>query len=95
MQKLVLSFIAPEVRKVLENKGHKDYKSLLQEWYQKKYKECPVYELVKKSGPEHDKVFWVTVHLKGASYGPAQGKSKKEAEQNAAKAAYEELTSAR
>lgn len=95
VQKLVLSFIAPEVRKVLENKGHKDYKSLLQEWYQKKYKECPVYELVKKSGPEHDKVFWVTVHLKSASYGPAQGKSKKEAEQNAAKAAYEELTSAR
>lgn len=93
VQKLVLSFIVPEIQKVLENKGHKDYKSLLQELYQKKYKECPVYELIKKTGPEHDKTFWVTVHLKNISYGPEQGKSKKEAEQNAAKAAYTELTS--
>lgn len=91
-QTFVLSFIAPEIKKVLENKGHKDYKTMLQEWYQKKYKECPRYELVKNTGPEHDKVFWVTVHLKNVSYGPEKGKSKKEAEQNAAKLAYEELT---
>lgn len=93
VQKLVLSFIAPEIKKVLENKGHKDYKTLLQEWYQKKYKECPRYELVKNTGPEHDKFFWVTVHLGKLSYGPESGKSKKEAEQNAAKLAYDELTS--
>jgi len=92
-QKLVLTFIAPEIQKVLANKGHKDYKSLLQEWYQKQYKKCPSYELVKTSGPEHDKKFWVTVHLKDISNGPESGKSKKEAEQNAAKSAYEELTS--
>ena len=91
-QKLVLSFIAPEIKKVLENKGHKDYKTLLQEWYQKKYKECPRYELVKNTGPEHDKIFWVTVHLGEVSFGPEKGKSKKDAEQNVAKLAYEELT---
>jgi ribonuclease-3 len=64
---------------------------MLQEAHQKKYKTCPVYELVKESGPDHDRVFWVTVHLKNASYGPESGKSKKEAEQNVAKKAWKEL----
>lgn len=93
VQKLVLSFIVPEIQKVLLNKGHKDYKSLLQEWSQKKYKECPRYELVKTTGPEHDKSFLVKVQIKSRIFGPETGKSKKEAEQNVAKSAYEELTS--
>src|SRR5574344_1163399 len=91
-EKFILKFIIPEIRKVQENKGLKDYKTLLQECYQKKYKLCPEYELVKKSGPDHDRTFWVTVHLQGISYGPAEGKSKKEAEQNAAHCAYTAFT---
>jgi ribonuclease III len=91
-EKFVLSFIIPEIRKVQENKGQKDYKTLLQEFYQKKYKLCPEYELVKKTGPDHDRTFWVTVHLQGISYGPAEGKNKKEAEQNAAKMAYDAIS---
>lgn len=87
-EKLVLSLTLPEIRKVQENRGEKDYKSLLQEYYQKKYKMCPVYELVKKTGPDHDKTFWVTVHLQEKSFGPEKGKNKKTAEQNAAKSAY-------
>ncbi len=94
-EKLVLSFIVPEIRKVQENKGQKDYKTLLQELYQKKYKMCPTYELVKKSGPDHDMTFSVTVHLQGISYGPCTGKNKKEAEQNAAHEAYTALTGER
>ena len=90
-EKLVLSFIVPEIRKVQQNKGTRDYKTLLQEFYQKKYKTCPVYELVKKTGPDHDQVFWVNVHLGDTCYGPAQGKNKKEAEQNAARQAYESV----
>lgn len=90
-EKLVLEFMIPEIRKVQENKGEKDYKTLLQELYQKKYKSIPVYELIKKTGPDHDKVFWVTVHLKEKSFGPCQGKNKKTAEQNAAKQALSEL----
>lgn len=88
-EKLVLSFIVPEIRKVQQNKGTRDYKTLLQEFYQKKYKACPVYELVKRTGPDHDQIFWVNVHLGDTCYGPAQGKNKKEAEQNAARQAYE------
>ena len=64
---------------------------MLQEAHQKKYKSVPVYELVKESGPDHDRTFWVTVHLKNASYGPESGKTKKEAEQNVAQKACLEL----
>lgn len=87
-EKLVLSFIVPEIRKVQQNRGVKDYKTLLQEFYQKKYKACPAYELVKKTGPDHDQTFWVSVHLGSTTYGPAQGKNKKTAEQAAAQMAY-------
>lgn len=90
-QKYVLSFIVPEVRKI-QKTGGKDYKSLLQEMYQKKCKKCPVYKTVSVTGPDHSREFRVTVHLGEVSYGPASGKSKKEAEQLAAKDAYEALT---
>ena len=86
-EKLVLSLIVPEIRKVQQDKGAKDFKSLLQEYYQKKNKACPTYELVKRSGPDHDRTFWVTVHLGPVAYGPEAGKNKKEAEQAAAEAA--------
>lgn len=86
-EKYVLSFIVPEVKKVQEF-GGKDFKTLLQELYQKKYKQAPRYELVDVSGPDHDQKFKVNVHLGELVYGPAEGKSKKEAEQKAAEMAY-------
>lgn len=90
-EELVLDLIVPEIRKVQQNKGEKDYKTLLQEFYQKKSKLCPVYELVKKTGPDHDRTFWVKVSLKDEEFGPCSGKSKKAAEQNAAKLAWEKI----
>ena len=90
-EKLVLLFMIPEIEKYVTNKGTKDFKTLLQEKHQKSYKSCPSYELVKETGPDHERVFWVTVHLKNASYGPVSGKSKKEAEQNVAELAWKEL----
>ena len=92
-ENFVLSFIIPEIKKVLDDKGNKDFKTMLQEYHQKKYKTCPTYELVKEDGPDHDRTFWVSVHLKNAVFGPEAGKSKKEAEQNVAKKAWKELTS--
>ncbi|HBB43642.1 MAG TPA: ribonuclease III [Treponema sp.] len=83
----VLRLIVPEIRKVQDDKGNKDYKTILQEYYQKKHRECPVYELVNKTGPDHDRTFMVSVHLGAVCYGPESGKSKKKAEQNAARAA--------
>lgn len=90
-EKLILELLVPEVTKVLENKHHKDFKTILQEYYQKKCKLCPKYELVKKTGPDHDMVFWVSVELDGTVFGPAKGKNKKEAEQAVAKMVIDEL----
>ena len=89
---LVLAFFAEEVRKVLENRHKKDYKTLLQEFAQKKYHNYPRYRLVKKSGPDHDRTFWIEVDLNNRSFGPGKGKNKKEAEQVAASIAYYTLT---
>lgn len=88
----VLRFIIPEIRKVQQNKGNMDYKTMLQEYFQKKSKQCPFYELNKTSGPDHNQTFFVSVHLGSKVFGPAEGKSKKEAEQKAAKIAYDTLT---
>lgn len=90
VEKFVLEFIKPAVDEVLKN-GMKDYKSLLQEIYQKKYKNFPVYELVGKTGPDHDQTFKVIVHLGDKIIGPTEGKSKKSAEQLVAKEAIEYL----
>ncbi len=79
------------VEDVLQNKHRRDYKTLLQEYVQKKYKTYPLYELVKRIGPEHDNTFFVQVTVQHTSYGPAAGNNKKEAEQAVAKIAYEAL----
>lgn len=88
-EKYVLSFIVPEVEKVLSG-GMKDFKTQLQELFQKNSKKCPVYELISKSGPDHEQIFTVCVHLGDKIYGPCHGKTKKAAEQAAAKLAIEE-----
>ena len=89
------NFISPyinsEIEKVIENRQFQDFKSLLQEYSQKKFKKYPQYTLVKKSGPEHLRIFWVEVNVNDMVYGPVTGKNKKGAEQEAAKLACREL----
>jgi ribonuclease-3 len=89
--KFVLSLITPEIAKVHEKRHRHDYKTLLQEYCQKKFKYYPEYVLVRKTGPDHDRTFVVSVRLGDSEYGPAQGKNKKEAEQAAARVACETL----
>ncbi|GAI15049.1 unnamed protein product, partial [marine sediment metagenome] len=64
-----------------------DYKSQLQEVVQKKYKVLPVYTVAREKGPEHEKIFEVTVRVKKKILGKGSGKNKKTAEQEAAKQA--------
>ena len=87
----VSHFISAEIDRVLENRHYQDYKSLLQEFCQRKYKKYPDYCLVKRSGPEHSRIFWVEVNVNGEIFGPATGRNKKSAEREAAKLAYEAL----
>lgn len=92
IKKFILDLFVPEIMKVLENKHQKDYKTLLQEYVQKKFKTYPRYSLVQKEGPDHDKTFWITVGIGDKVYGPGKGKNKKEAEQNAAGIAFKSFT---
>ncbi|WP_184743923.1 ribonuclease III [Spirochaeta isovalerica] len=93
VSKFVLRFLVPQIDKVLENRHKKDYKTMLQEYVQKKYHIYPKYTLVKKSGPDHDKTFWMEVSVNGRTFGPGEGKNKKEAEQQAAEEAFAYLSS--
>ena len=70
---------------ILENAvTYKDFKSYLQEVTQRKFKVIPSYTLIKSEGPEHDKTFTVECRVKELRT-VASGKSKKSADQQAAK----------
>jgi ribonuclease-3 len=69
----------------------RDYKSALQERLQSKGLALPEYRLVGQEGPDHKKVFHVDVIVAGDTLASAQGKAKKEAEQEAARLALEKL----
>jgi len=65
-----------------------DFKTRLQETSQARLRATPTYGVVQELGPDHDKQFVVAVTIAGEEWGRAVGKSKKEAEQNAAAAAH-------
>jgi ribonuclease III len=67
------------------NEGHKDYKSELQEYTQEKFGCVPTYIVVREHGPDHEKVFEIELVIRGQLQGLGAGKSKKEAEQAAAR----------
>jgi ribonuclease-3 len=68
-----------------------DYKSALQELVQLRYAQLPEYRLMGALGPDHRKRFQVAVVVDGAAVAEADGSSKKEAEQEAARMAIEKL----
>lgn len=70
--------------------GAEDYKTQFQEWCQKRFDSLPRYATVRESGPDHDKIFEVELTVKDEVLGRGVGRSKKEAEQSAAKQAMEQ-----
>lgn len=87
----VMRYLEQQIRAVLDDDYHRDYKTSLQEYMQKRWRKVPSYTLVKKTGPEHDYTFFVEVDVNGKVFGPASGVNKKQAEQMAAKLAYDQL----
>jgi ribonuclease III len=71
--------------------GNADHKSALQEWLQQRARKPVEYRVRNESGPEHQKVFEVEVWHAGERLSASEGRSKKEAEQEAARAALEIL----
>lgn len=76
----------------LENGGlHNDYKTLIQEYSQATFAATPQYKIVAEEGPDHSKRFLANILINNRVYGEGFGKTKKEAEQQAAYAAYRRL----
>ncbi|MNK01279.1 Ribonuclease 3 [compost metagenome] len=67
----------------------KDYKTRLQELVQKNLKETPKYEVLAEEGPPHDRIFAVCVKVRDEVLAEGRGRSKKNAEQVAARCAIE------
>ncbi|HOO26625.1 MAG TPA: ribonuclease III [Clostridiales bacterium] len=85
-KRFAMKFLEKASKKAL---SFKDYKTTLQEVVQKNPEESLEYVLVEESGPDHNKSFTVEVHLNSNVIGRGKGKSKKNAEQEAAREALE------
>lgn len=85
-QRFVMRQLAKK-KKIVET----DFKSRLQEIMQKKYKVPPNYSVIKEVGPDHEKTFTLEVRMNKRLLGQGEGRSKKEAEQMAAKEALKKL----
>ena len=94
-QQFIVSCFGPLIDsggdKVAEASFTDDWKSELQEWLQAGSRGLPDYRVTATEGPDHRRLFDVEVFVGGTAVGRAQGRSKKEAEQQAAKAALSQL----
>lgn len=87
-----LRLLSDVIRQASGGNLAKDYKSLIQEKCQSEGEAELYYTVTKEEGPDHDKTFYVELTINGTFAGKGSGKSKKEAEQRAAQAAYEHLS---
>ncbi len=90
-EKLIKEQLLSRLDELTEEKISYNYKGELLEYLQSYNLGLPKYKVVEELGPDHKKVFRISVLIKGAIMGTGVGKSKKEAEQNAAKMALEKL----
>ena len=90
VNKFISNFIYPLIDKLSKNPGQKDYKTRLQEYYAKKGQK--VTYTAKSEGPDHNKQFNAQVILENKIIGKGIGKSKKNAEQMAAKDAFSKMS---
>lgn len=89
------SFLSQTVLKntdsLVQKKTLKDPKSLLQEYIQAQKQNSPSYKVLQEVGPAHARIFTVGVYVQDSLLGKGEGKSKQEAEENAAKYALEKM----
>ena len=83
----ILTHVAPLTEDILKGGAWIDSKSLFQEKAQEYAGLTPTYKTVRESGPDHDKHFTVSVSVGDKVYGEGEGKSKQDAEQEAARTA--------
>jgi dsRNA-specific ribonuclease len=77
--------LLPTIEEIVAKGTYIDAKSKLQEVIQDKFSVTPSYDLVSEKGPDHDKTFVVRVEYANGKSAEGSGKSKQEAEQEAAR----------
>ena len=82
VEKVILNLWSDQIKNSIVT--HIDAKTKLQEFSLKKFKKLPVYKVISNTGPKHKPLFKVGVKLHDTKFYVSQGKSKKDAEQNAA-----------
>lgn len=87
---LVLHLLLERITEAASGPGGQDYKTRLQELAARVLESSPRYEVV-DDGPDHAKLFFATVRVDGVAQGVGEGRSKKQAEQAAARDAWEKL----
>lgn len=87
----ILRQACAHIEQAAQSENHDNYKSMLQQFAQKHLASTPVYEQVDERGPDHSKNFEVCVYINGRRFPAAWGASKKDAEQQAAMFALQEL----
>jgi ribonuclease-3 len=90
-RRFILRQLKRELEKIKAGKIPPNYKALVQELIQGQKKPTPVYRLVEATGPDHSKQFTAEILVEGEALGKGVGKSKKVAESQAARAAWEKL----
>ena len=88
---VILRFFSGKIDSIISKKEGYDFKSELQEKSQSLFGILPEYRIVKQEGEEHKKIFTTEVYINGQLYGEGTGKSKKDAQMNAAKEALKKL----
>ncbi len=85
----IKNYILNNLEEIIEKELYKDFKSKMQERSQEVFSITPTYQVIIEEGPDHNKKFRVGVYLGKLLVSEGEGKSKQEAEQKAAKGAYE------
>jgi ribonuclease-3 len=93
----VVSFLKeelfPQIETIIEKELYKDFKSTLQERVQAFGDPTPSYRVVNEIGPDHDKEFTVEVYVRNKKLARGKGKSKQQAQQDAAQVALKTMDS--
>jgi len=89
--KFILEIFTPMIEELIKESSFKDPKSLLQELVQSRKQNSPLYKVLQEFGPAHDRTFVMGVYVNNELVAKGEGKSKQEAEEDAAKFALEFL----
>jgi ribonuclease-3 len=90
-REFVLRHFSEEIERLDKDQQKMDYKSILQEKTQMVFQTLPKYTVISESGPPHDRTYEVMLTIKDEPYGMGAGRNKKEAQQNAARAALDKF----